>query len=190
MDVEPPPLDPKLDEQGYKRCPDCAELVRAAARKCRFCGYRFDGEADEAHEPPRSRRGGRGGRSGPRDVRELLGEWAMEIASDEAVAFFLPARAKLLDRTDAQELFGYLLITDRRLLMIAPPARNMLALLRRDDTREPAEVALELDLADVSEVAVERRWRKAQLRLVGRALFDEIPAEQVERICRHIEVSG
>lgn len=27
---------------GYKACPDCAEDVRAAARKCRFCGYTFE----------------------------------------------------------------------------------------------------------------------------------------------------
>lgn len=27
---------------GTKRCPDCAEDVRAQARKCRFCGYQFD----------------------------------------------------------------------------------------------------------------------------------------------------
>lgn len=30
---------------GSKTCPDCAEEVRAAARKCRFCGYTF-GETD------------------------------------------------------------------------------------------------------------------------------------------------
>jgi hypothetical protein len=25
-----------------KLCPDCAETVKAAARKCRFCGYEFE----------------------------------------------------------------------------------------------------------------------------------------------------
>ncbi len=27
---------------GFRECPDCAERVREAARKCRFCGFRFD----------------------------------------------------------------------------------------------------------------------------------------------------
>lgn len=30
----------------YKTCPDCAEDVKAAARKCRFCGYKFDQASD------------------------------------------------------------------------------------------------------------------------------------------------
>lgn len=38
---EPP--DPSVPiPDGWKECPDCAEIVRARARKCRFCGYRFD----------------------------------------------------------------------------------------------------------------------------------------------------
>ena len=29
-------------EPDLKACPDCAENVRSAARKCRYCGFRFD----------------------------------------------------------------------------------------------------------------------------------------------------
>jgi hypothetical protein len=38
----PPPMGPA---EGYKTCPMCAEPIRAAAKVCRFCGYKFEGAA-------------------------------------------------------------------------------------------------------------------------------------------------
>lgn len=32
---------PPLPASEFKKCPDCAEPIRADARVCRFCGYRF-----------------------------------------------------------------------------------------------------------------------------------------------------
>lgn len=32
----------RLGDVRVKRCPDCAENVRGAARVCRYCGHRFD----------------------------------------------------------------------------------------------------------------------------------------------------
>lgn len=39
-DTSPQPPAPPVPE--FKTCPDCVEEVRAAARKCRFCGYIFE----------------------------------------------------------------------------------------------------------------------------------------------------
>jgi len=36
-----PGAAPAGDQRPMKACPDCAELVLAAARKCRYCGYEF-----------------------------------------------------------------------------------------------------------------------------------------------------
>jgi hypothetical protein len=32
----------RLGDTRVKRCPDCAENVRSAARVCRYCGHRFE----------------------------------------------------------------------------------------------------------------------------------------------------
>jgi hypothetical protein len=35
----------RMTVSGTKACPDCAEEVRSAARKCRFCGHMFSEQA-------------------------------------------------------------------------------------------------------------------------------------------------
>lgn len=39
----PPQSAAAVSAAHEKVCPDCAEAVKAAARKCRFCGYQFEG---------------------------------------------------------------------------------------------------------------------------------------------------
>lgn len=52
--------DNKSDEAERYECPDCAELVKARARKCRFCGARLNPddyveEVDDTPPPRKSR---------------------------------------------------------------------------------------------------------------------------------------
>lgn len=37
---------PDWAPRGKRRCPDCAEYPKAEAKVCRYCGYRFDHEAE------------------------------------------------------------------------------------------------------------------------------------------------
>ncbi len=36
-----------MSQEDEKVCPDCAERILAAARVCRYCGYRFDGPPED-----------------------------------------------------------------------------------------------------------------------------------------------
>ncbi len=45
-----PPSLALIEASGSKTCPDCAEEVKVAARKCRFCGYVFPGDGAGAEQ--------------------------------------------------------------------------------------------------------------------------------------------
>lgn len=45
-------------EADEKKCPQCAETIKADAVICRFCGYRFNGAPAAVIAPSRKRRGG------------------------------------------------------------------------------------------------------------------------------------
>jgi len=95
--------------EEHKRCPDCAELVLGAARKCRYCGYRFD-HASQTSGPSLAdllRRP----KNTTASLPELLSRWGTELSPEETVGYFGHCR---LD-----ERAGYLLITTDRVAFFA-----------------------------------------------------------------------
>ena len=125
-----------MDE--YKRCPDCAEMVRAQARRCRYCGYRFEGVQVPTlldllrRQPPTAR------------LEDVLAGWGTDLAQGEDVRFFGFCR---LDRDD-----GYLLVTNARVLFYSSRG---------------ARALLELPLDVVSHVETAWRRAIRELRIVG-----------------------
>lgn len=95
------------EAEEHKRCPDCAELVLAAARKCRYCGYRFDQASYGGSLADLLRRP----KSTTASLPELLSRWGTELRPDETVGYFGHCR---LDTRP-----GYLLVTRDRVAFFA-----------------------------------------------------------------------
>jgi Uncharacterised protein family UPF0547 len=110
---QPPAPDPD-GPRATKVCPDCAETILAAARKCRYCGYRFDQPRPGAALSLLERLGiwRRQRRAG---LDEVLADWDISFAGGETIASFRYASV------DGER--GYVLVTDRRLVFVADRRR-------------------------------------------------------------------
>jgi hypothetical protein len=115
---------PVADQRPMKLCPDCAELVLKAARKCRYCGYEFRPPAPPPPAPAGlfnfSLR-----RSAPKlTMTETVAQLGIDLDPGEEPAGLWLARAYSVD--------GYVVLTDERLFFVtglrrlpgSPPPRQ------------------------------------------------------------------
>jgi hypothetical protein len=160
------------EDEELKRCPDCAEMVRAQARKCRFCGYRFDRRAragNGPHQPP------------PGTIAELLEDWEIALDGEENVELFTYARARGARGGHAFTADGFLLVTSARMLLISTPRR----LLPLRGQARPV-VMFERRLSDLGEPEIAARLRRATLRVGHELTLSAIPRSTLERLRTHI----
>jgi hypothetical protein len=104
-------------EAPTKTCPDCAETVLAAARVCRHCGYRFEAPpraAPDTRLPPALAWIRPVTQDGT--LAEQLERWGIELAHGEV------AGRLLLCTVDSR--LGYLTVTNRRIVFVAPEHRK------------------------------------------------------------------
>lgn len=136
-------LTEPMDET--KQCPDCAEQVLAQARKCRYCGYRFDRRAGSSLVGDLLGNLRKDAPDGT--LPQLLADWGVALADGEQVRFFR------LVELDGET--GYLLVTGSRLAFFASRGRSQYDKL------------LELPRARVSSTHVHGRLRRRRLELSG-----------------------
>jgi hypothetical protein len=159
---------PAEDDRPMKLCPDCAESVLAAARKCRFCGYRFD-EADAVARDHSA--GGLLGllrRSTPRlTMAGALNQMGAGLRDGEQPV------GMWLGRVDGVD--GYVAITDVRLFFVGSVGRPKGSL--------PAQERL---LSELIHVEVLRRRRKPTLvidwRCSSSTVISKLSAKDLPRL--------
>jgi hypothetical protein len=136
------------DERAMKACPDCAELVLEAARKCRYCGYRFDRPPSQAQQEGLFAHLFRRP-AAHLTMTETLQQLGVELDPGERPAGLWLARVRGVD--------GYVVLTDERLCFV-------MGLRHRNETRAPWQRRLaELAGAEISthrrKATLVLRWR-------------------------------
>jgi hypothetical protein len=131
------------DERAMKACPDCAEMILEAARKCRYCGYRYDVQpAQEGLFAHLFRRPAQ-----HLTMTETLQQLGVELHPGERPAGLWLAQVRGVD--------GYVVLTDERLCFV-------MGLRHRNETRAPWQRPL-TELAG-AEIAAHRRKATLVLR--------------------------
>jgi Uncharacterised protein family UPF0547 len=163
--------DQDPSQPAYKQCPDCAEQVLAAARKCRYCGYRFDGRRRLGGASALSELLG-GLRKDTTDttLEQILADWGTSLGEGEVVEWFRLA--------DVDDDIGYLLVTWRRVVFF------------RQTSRTGHERAFEYPLTILTDVLMSGRGSKRRLELragtLGHAIHGVRSAE-LERLRLYLE---
>jgi hypothetical protein len=154
-----------------KACPDCAEMVLAAARKCRYCGYRFDRPAAQEGLMAHLFR-----RPAPHlTMAETLEQLGVELDPGERAAGLWLGRVRGVD--------GYVVLTDERLLFVAglrvhkdPPApwqHRLGELAGADITSHRWKATLVLHWLDSADLSIDGLAQKDLQRLHS-ALLDRV----------------
>jgi hypothetical protein len=159
-----------------KACPDCAELVLEAARKCRYCGYRFDGQP--VSQPPQEGLFAHLLRRAPRHLTmaETLEQLGVELDPGERPVGLFLGQVRRVD--------GYLVLTEARLLFVmgllhqkaattAPWQRRLDELAGAEITTHHWKAVLVLHWADSAELSIEGLARNDLHRLHS-ALLDRV----------------
>lgn len=155
---------------AYKHCPDCAEPVLAAARKCRYCGYRFDGRRFPAGSMLGDLLGGLRKDTTDATFEEVLADWGTNLDEGEEVRWFRLA--------DVDHRPGYLLVTTRRLVFF------------NQTSRSSHERAFEYPLTLLSDVRVSGRASKRRLELRAGTLGHAVHGaggSELERLNDYLE---